>query len=103
MEKPEVFQSCIIMLGIFHTLMMFLGIIGKRFGDGGYRDLLVQSEVIAEGSVDRALSGKMYNQSVRAVKLTYEALSRMLIERFEEELEPEGKERATSRRNCPIQ
>ena len=34
----------------------------------------------------------MYNRSVRAVKLTYEALSRILIERFEEELEPEGKE-----------
>ena len=67
-KSPEVFQSCIIMLGIFHTLM-FLGIIGKRFGDGGYRDMLVQSEVIAEGSVDRALSGKMYNRSVRAVKL----------------------------------
>ena len=81
-KSPDIFKSCVIMLGIFHTLMMYLGIIGKRFGDGGYRDILVQSEVVAEGSVERTLSGKMYNRSVRAVKLTYEALSRILLDKF---------------------
>lgn len=86
-KQPETYKSCIIMLGIFHTLMMFLGIFGKRFGDGGYRDLLVQSEVIAEGSVDRVLTGKMYNRSVRAVKLTFEALNRILIDMFEQDLD----------------
>jgi len=62
-------------------------LICSRFGDGGYRDLLVQSEVIAEGSVDRVLTGKMYNRSVRAVKLTFEALNRILIDMFEQELD----------------
>ena len=88
-RNPEMFSSRVIMLGIFHTLMMFLGIIGKRFGDAGYRDILVQSEIIAEGSVDRALTGKMYNRSVRAVKLTYEALSRILVEKLELESDSE--------------
>ena len=37
-------------------LMMFLGIIGKRYKDAGLKDVLVQSEVIAEGSVDKAYS-----------------------------------------------
>ena len=60
--------------------MMFLGIIGKRFGDAGLRDLLIQSEVLAEGSVDRALSGKMYNRAVRYLKLVYEALFRLLLD-----------------------
>ena len=59
------------MLGIFHILMMHFGIIGKCFGPGGYRDLLVSSEVIAEGSVDCTLSGKMCNRSVRAVNLKH--------------------------------
>ena len=63
-KQPERCQSCIVMLGIFHTIM-FLGIIGKRFGDAGLRDLLIQSGVLAEGSVDRALSGKQCNRSVR--------------------------------------
>ena len=79
------------MLGTFHTLMMFLGVVDKRFGDGGYRDLLIQSEVIAEGSVDRTLSGNMYNRSVRAVKLTYEALSRNLLDNL-----LEGRRRSSS-------
>ena len=77
-KDQEKFKPCIIMLGIFHTIMMYLGIIGKRFGDGGLRDLLVQSEVLAEGSVDRALSGKMYNRAARSVKIVYEAFSRLL-------------------------
>ena len=29
------------MLGIFHTLMEFLEIIDKSFGNGNYRDLLI--------------------------------------------------------------
>ena len=88
-KNPDQFSCCVIMLGIFHTLMMYLGIFGKRFADGGLRDLLIQSEVIAEGSVDRALKGKMYNRSVRNVKLVYEALSRMLLNKFNKQLEDE--------------
>ena len=56
-KNPGEFSSCIIMLGIFHTIMMYLGIFSKRFGHGGLRDLLIQSEVLAEGSVERALKG----------------------------------------------
>ena len=74
-KNPEKFQNCIIMLGIFHMLMMYLGIIGKRFKDGGLRDVLVQSGIIAEGSVEKTLSGKMYNRAVRYCKIVYEALS----------------------------
>ena len=49
-------------------------IISKRFGDAGFADLLVQSEVFVDGSVRGVLSGKMYNRVVRYVKLLYEAL-----------------------------
>ena len=69
--------------------MIYLGIVGKRFNDDGYRYSLVQSEVIAEGSVDNTLSGNMYNRSVPAVKLTYEALYRTLLEKFIEDMEVE--------------
>ena len=79
-NNPEKFKPCVLMLGIFHTLMMYLGIIGKRFGDASLADLLVQSEVLVDGSVRGALSGKMYNRAVPYVKLLHEALSRILIE-----------------------
>ena len=84
---------------------MFLGIIGKRFGDAGYGDILVQSEVIAEGSVDRALTGKMYNRSVCAVKLTYEAavLSNLKeIIRFNETLGRDGLDTLLNSENLKI-
>ena len=74
-KKPDKFSPCVIMLGMFHTIMMYLGIIGKRFIDAGYKDLLVQSEVLAEGSAERALFGKMYNRSVRCCKVLHEALT----------------------------
>ena len=46
-----------------------------------------QSEGLAEGSIDRALNGKMSNIAVRYVKLVYEALSRILLENFNSHIE----------------
>ncbi|XP_066920827.1 uncharacterized protein [Clytia hemisphaerica] len=56
----------------------------KRFADGGLKDALIQSSVIAEGSVDSALRGKSYNRGVRMYKLFYEALQRLLIDQLVE-------------------
>ena len=53
------------MMGMFHTTMMHMGILSNRFKDAGLRDLLIQSSVIAEGSIDRALCGKTYKRGVR--------------------------------------
>ena len=62
--------------------MMFLGVMGARFGDTRFKDLITQSEIIAEGSVEKVIAGKHYNRAVRAHKIIYEALCRMLYERF---------------------
>ena len=51
-KHPDTFQSIVPRLGMFHTICNFQGIIGKKFRDAGLRDLAVESEVIAEGSVD---------------------------------------------------
>ena len=59
------------MLGIFHMIMMYMGVMSKRFKDAGLRDILVQSSILTEVSVDLALSSKMYNRSIRAYKLMY--------------------------------
>ena len=64
--------------------MMCLGIIGKKFSDAGLKDLSIQSDVVATGSVDKAFSGKMYNRSARAHKIVYEALYRCLLNRMED-------------------
>ena len=51
------------MLGIFLTLMMYLSIIGKRFGDAGLADLLVQSEVLVDGQLRQLFLGKCIHLS----------------------------------------
>ena len=62
-------------------VMTYMHILQKRFADAGLRDALIQSAVIAEGSVDSALRGKSYNRGVRMYKLFYEVLVRLLIEK----------------------
>ena len=44
------------------------------------RDILIQSGTIAEGSVDKAVFGKMYNRGIRAYKIVYEAIVRKIFE-----------------------
>ena len=63
----------------FHVLMMFLGVIGTHFKDDGLQDVLIQSGFLADGSAQRAMTGSVYNRSVRMCKLMYEALNKMLV------------------------
>ena len=78
-KMADQFKDCILMLGTFHMAMMYLGIIGKWFKDAGLRDILIQSQVLAEGSVEKALAKNMYNRPVRSCKLVQEAMHRLLI------------------------
>ena len=83
-KHPDKFKSCILMLGTFHMIMMFLSVISKRFKDAGLRDVLVQSGIIAAGSVEQAISGKMQTSGIRCYKLMYEALCSILLDQMEE-------------------
>ncbi|CAG2207719.1 unnamed protein product [Mytilus edulis] len=52
---------------------------GKIWGDGGLRDLLVDSGVYAAATVDQMLSGKQFNRAVRGLTLLYETLKTLWI------------------------
>ena len=58
-------------MGIFHLLMVYMTILYKIFSDAGLRDALIQSRIVAEGSVDLALRGKQYNRGIRLYKIFY--------------------------------
>ena len=75
-KDQEKFGNIVLMMGMFHMLMMYMHILSKRFSDAGMSAILIQSGAIAEGSVEKALCGKMYNRGVRAYKMMYEALVR---------------------------
>ena len=82
-RDPFKYKSCVLLLGTFHTIMTYMNVISKRFKDAGLRDVLIQSGAIAEGSIDSALMGKMYNRGERRYKLMYEALDHLLIQQME--------------------
>ena len=73
------------MMGIFHLHLEFMSILNRRFGDAGLRDALVQSSIVAEGSVDSALYGKSYNRGIPLYKSYYEALNNLLLKQVEDE------------------
>ena len=50
-KHGEEFKSVVPRLGAFHTIVVLLSIIGKRFGDAGLRDTIIESGVIEQGSV----------------------------------------------------
>ena len=82
-KHTSLFKGLVIMMGGFHLLMMLLGIIATRFGDASLRELAVQSEVVAEGSIDKVLIGKQYNRAVCLHKLKYKVLMRLILKEFE--------------------
>ena len=51
------------------------------------KDILVQSGVMVEGSVDKVLSGKMYNRTVRCCIIAYKILYYLLIKSMEGNIE----------------
>ena len=81
-KRKEEFSDVVLFLGTFHTLMMILGVIGKRFGDAGFKDVIIHSGVIEEGSIEGVLTGEMYNRSIYAHKVLYEAIQHLLLTLF---------------------
>lgn len=95
--KSEVYRSrTIIRLGEFHTLMSFLGVLGKRFGDAGLADILIEADVVAGGSIGNVLTGHEYNRSIRSHKLFYEAIERLRIDQFLSTLDHQTREKYTA-------
>ena len=85
-KEPEKFKSVFLMMGTFHIIMTFLAVLAIRFKDAGLKDLVIQSVLVAEGSVDTMFSGsRAYKRAVRAYKILYEAFSRLLLEKFKKE------------------
>ena len=88
-KNDDFTQRLVIRLGEFHTCMSYLSILGKRFGDAGLQDILIESEVVAPGSINGVINGHHYNRSMRAHKLLYESLQRIRFISFLDSLPPQ--------------
>ena len=66
-QNNDQFQRLVVRIGSFHTICAFLAAIGKRFGDAGLADVLVESGIVASGS--GVIEGRHYNRAVRTHKV----------------------------------
>ncbi|KAL9979291.1 hypothetical protein ACROYT_G016935 [Oculina patagonica] len=76
--RTEECKDVVIMLGGFHTQMTFSKVIGKYMESSGLSDIWVESEVFEDSTALNVLKGKVWNRVIRAHKLSYEALWRVL-------------------------
>ena len=83
-REHNILRGIVVSRGGFHITCTLLSVLGKRFGDAGLWDLLVESEVVSSGSVDGVLAGKHYKRALYAHKAVLEALFRSLWGQFEE-------------------
>ena len=60
----------------------FLATIGKCFEASGMEDIFIESGVFASGSIPRICNRKAYDRGVRAHKLLYECIYRLLWQAF---------------------
>ena len=79
-------EQLFIRLGDFHISMAYLGIIGKRFQDSGFEDILIEADMVAPGSINGILSSYHYNVIIRVNKMMYEVLERRRRKAFLEGL-----------------
>ena len=70
------YDKVVNLIGGFHTLMVKLKIMYKKYGALGLREWWVDAGVIAEGSSVQAIEGKHYFRSLRLHKQSFEALLR---------------------------
>ena len=69
-------------MGGFHACCIFLSVTGKRFADAGLKDLIIESRIMGEESVDQIMNGKHFNNAIRIHYAVAEALTRKKIDSF---------------------
>ena len=89
--KPVELQGVIPCEGGMHLLMCVFAAIGYLYGDAGLRELLFESDVFAQGSVQQILTGKDFERALREFKLVDEALNNRFLVQFKRWCETNGK------------
>lgn len=90
LQRNREFENVVLRMGSFHVITTFLAVIGKRYADAGLVDILIESGVIAYGSMNGVLEGRHYNRAIRAHKIVLEALFRLKWKAFIQWLQHRG-------------
>lgn len=99
----EKYDTIIPLMGGFHTILVNLKILFKKYGCLGFSDWWVDAGAIAEKSAPQAHEGRHYARSLRLHKQSFEALLRHRIrsENMHEKLDMEMREVIARLRHNP--
>ena len=81
LESPQ-FDKMIIMLGNFHIELAFYGAIATMINGSGIQFILLEADILAEGSMLGFIKGKFYNRCVRVNELVANVLEEKMYEKF---------------------
>ena len=86
-QQSEIYRDVFVHLGVFHTILSYLGAIGKLMRGSGFEDIVTESGICASGSMEGVLTGKHYNRAIRVHSVVMEALERLLFRSFTQRTE----------------
>ena len=81
-SMPNEMKKNPLRLGGFLTICTFIACIGKICGDGGLKDLQVDSNVYDESTVNLKLAGKQFHRALRGITIAYECLTQLWLAAF---------------------
>ncbi|CAF4952709.1 unnamed protein product [Pieris macdunnoughi] len=81
MEKPR-FDNLFIHFGSFHIMMAYFKAVGKFIDGCGITNVMLNSEILASGSINSFITGKHFNRCKRLHTLLSLALQTLHFEKF---------------------
>ncbi|CAG9771355.1 unnamed protein product [Ceutorhynchus assimilis] len=81
-EKRPLFDNLFIHIGPFHIMMVYFKAIGKYIDNCGLTNIIVDTELLASGSVNGLITGKHFNRCKRLHPLAALAIQIMHYESF---------------------
>lgn len=95
-SNPEYSEMLIPRLGGLHIGMNFLKVLGQHMSDSGLQQIWEESGLLGSNSAGKVMDGKSYAKGMRAHKLTWQALWRLLLPQLIAYLETKDAEMASS-------
>lgn len=75
-------ERVILKMGGLHLANNYIRAIGQHMANTGLAEIWLESGILGEGAIAKVLDGRDYAKAMRAHKLTFQALWRILIPKF---------------------
>ncbi|GFS04694.1 hypothetical protein ElyMa_006502000 [Elysia marginata] len=76
-EHQQEFRKHIVLIGTFHVI---------KITGSGYAEIITETNLTTSGCLNRVLRGKQFNRSVWCLKIVCEAMERLLLDVFVQEM-----------------